>query len=235
MRTFRLAALAFPFIAVASAQAADLPNRGYAPPPMAAAYAPPAFSWTGGYIGLNGGYGWGSLGNIGDITFGEPSGFVLGGTLGYNYQINQFVIGVEGDLNWTNVDSTARTIALVGAPPLPATVASTASVNWMGTLRARAGFALDRALIFATAGYAGASMDLQFVDLTNAVAGKDSGWRNGWAVGGGIEYAFTRNLSAKTEYLYTSFGSRDLFTGTPYVSRAELSMSMVRAGVNYRF
>ncbi len=235
MRTFRLAALAFPFIAVASAQAADLPNRGFAPAPMAQVYTPPPFSWTGFYVGLNGGYGWGSLGSIGDTTFGKPSGFVLGGTMGYNYQINQFVVGLEGDLNWTNVDSTARTITLVGAPPLPATVASTGSVNWMGTLRARAGFALDRALIFATAGYAGASLDLKFNDLTNAVGGKDSSWRNGWAVGGGIEYAFTRNISAKTEYLYTSFSSQDVFVGTPYVSRGELSMSMVRAGVNYRF
>lgn len=235
MRTYRLAALALPFLAVASAQAADLPNRGFAPAPAATYYTPPAFSWTGFYVGLNAGYGWGSLGNIGNNTFGKPSGFVVGGTLGYNYQINQFVIGVEGDLNWTNVDSTARTIALVGAPPAPATVSSTGSVNWMGTLRARAGFALDRALIFATAGYAGASLDLKFNDITNGVGGKESGWRNGWAVGGGIEYAFSRNISAKTEYLYTSFASQNAFTGTPYVSRGELTVSLVRAGVNYRF
>lgn len=236
MRTFRLAALALPFVAVASAQAADLPSRGYAPPPaVAAAYVPPVFSWTGFYVGLNGGYGWGSLGNIGDTTFGKPSGFVLGGTAGYNHQINQFVLGVEGDVDWANVDSTGRTTAQVGAPPAPASVANTASVNWMGTLRARAGFAVDRALIFATAGYAGASLDLKYADLTNAVGGKDSSWRNGWTVGGGIEYAFTRNLSAKTEYLYTSFGSQNVFTATPYVSRGELSMSLVRAGVNYRF
>lgn len=236
MRTFRLAALALPFAAVVSAQAADLPSRGFAPPPaVVAAYVPPVFSWTGFYAGINGGYGWGSLGNIGDATFGEPSGFVLGATLGYNYQINQFVLGIEGDLDWTNVDSTARTTAQVGVPAAPASVANTATVNWMGTLRARVGFAIDRALIFATAGYAGAGLDLKYTDLTNSVSGKDSSWRNGWTVGGGIEYAFSRNISAKTEYLYTSFGSQDAFTGTPYVARGELSMSMVRAGVNYRF
>ncbi len=232
MRTFRLAALALPLLAVASAQAADLPNRGYAPPPAVSAYAPAPFSWTGFYVGLNGGYGWGSLGNIGNTTFGKPSGFVLGGTAGYNYQINQFVIGVEGDMNWTNIDSTSRT--LVGGPPA-STVVSTANVNWMGTLRARAGFSVDRALLFVTGGYAGASVDLKFNDLTLAIAGKDSSWRNGWAVGGGIEYAFTPNISAKTEYLYTSFGSQNFFPGTIYASRAELSMSQVRAGVNYRF
>lgn len=232
MLKLRLAALALPFAVVVSAQAADLPNRGYAPPPAAAVYVPPVFSWTGFYVGLNGGYGWGSLGNIGNTTFGKPDGFTLGGTVGYNYQINQFVLGVEGDINWTNVSSTSRT--LVGGPPA-STVVSTADVNWMGTLRARAGFSVDRALLFVTGGYAGASQDLKFNDVTLAVGGKDSSWRNGWAVGGGIEYAFSRNISAKTEYLYTSFGSQNVFTGTPYVSRAELSMSQVRAGVNYRF
>jgi len=230
MRTYRLAALALPFLAVASAHAADLPNRGFASAPAAAYYTPPAFAWTGFYVGLNGGYGWGSLGNIGDTTFGKPSGFTLGGTVGYNYQINQFVIGVEGDLNWTNIDSTARTLV---APA--STVVSTAGVNWMGTLRARVGFSLNRALIFATGGYAGASLDMKYNDLTLAVAGKESSWRNGWVVGGGIEYAFTNNISAKTEYLYTSFAAQNVFGATPYVSRGELSVSLVRAGVNYRF
>lgn len=235
MRMYRLAALALPFLAVASAQAADLPNRGFAPPPVAMSYSPPPFSWTGAYVGLNAGYGWGSLGDIGNTTFGKPSGFVLGGTLGYNHQLNRFVLGVEGDLNWTNVDSTARTIALVGAPPAPATVASTADVKWMGTLRARAGFSVDRALLFVTGGYAGVSLDTRAADITNNVTRSVSNWRNGWAVGGGIEYAFTRNLSAKTEYLYTSFGNSTVFAATPYVARADLSMSLVRAGVNYRF
>ncbi|MFN3891465.1 MAG: outer membrane protein [Beijerinckiaceae bacterium] len=235
MRNIRLAALALPFLAAASAQAADLPNRGYAPPPAAAAYVPPVFSWTGFYIGANAGYGWGSLGGLGDATFGKPDGFALGGTVGYNHQINQFVLGVEGDINWTNMSSTGRTIALVGAPPAASTVGNTADVNWMGTLRARAGFAADRALLYVTGGYAGASMDLKYNDVTLGVGGKDSSWRNGWALGGGIEYAFTRNVSAKTEYLYTSFGSQTVFGGTPYVSRAELSTSLVRAGVNYRF
>lgn len=231
MRNFRLAALALPFVAVAPAQAADLPNRGYAPPPAAVApYAPPAFSWTGAYAGLNAGYGWGSLGNVGNATFGKPSGFVVGGTLGYNHQFNQFVLGVEGDVNWTGMDSSSRTIV---APA--STVVNTADVKWTGTLRARAGFALDRALLFVTGGYAGASVDTKFNDLTLAVGGSESNWRNGWAVGGGIEYAFSRNISAKTEYLYSSFGSKTVFNGTPYVSRAELSTSLVRAGVNYRF
>jgi outer membrane immunogenic protein len=235
MRTLRLAALALPFLAVASAQAADLPSRGYAAPPMAAAYAPPPFSWTGFYLGLNGGYGWGSLGRVGDTTFGKPSGFVFGGTAGYNHQLNsQFVIGVEGDINWTNIDSTARTLVDVSGAPF-STVVSTANVNWMGTLRARAGFSVDRALLFVTGGYAGASLDLKATDVTLAVTGKDSSWRNGWAVGGGMEYAFSRNISAKTEYLYTQFGKKDVFVGTPYVSRSELSASLVRAGVNYRF
>lgn len=226
MRIVRLAALAFPLMAAASAHAADLPNRGFAPPPAAAVYVPPVFSWTGFYVGLNGGYGWGSLGSIGNATFGKPSGFTLGGTAGYNYQINQFVIGLEGDLNWTNIDSTERA---------PGPVFSTADVNWMGTLRARAGFSLDRALLFVTGGYAGASLDAKFNDLLTPANGSESNWRNGWALGGGIEYAFTRNISAKTEYLYTSFGNQNVFTGTANASRADLSLSLVRAGVNYRF
>ncbi|MBX9759954.1 MAG: porin family protein [Beijerinckiaceae bacterium] len=232
MRTFALAALALPLIAAASAQAADLPRRTYAAPPSVAAYVPPVFSWTGFYVGMNAGYGWGSLGGAGNTTFGKPSGFVFGGTAGYNYQINQFVLGVEGDINWTNVDSTGRT--LVGALPAR-TVFNTADVSWMGTLRARAGYSVDRALLYVTAGYAGASLDQKYNDATLAIGGSDSSWRNGWAAGAGIEYAFTRNISAKTEYLYTSFSSQNLFNGTPYVAQSELSMSLVRAGVNYRF
>lgn len=235
MRTFRLAALALPLIAAASAHAADLPRRSFAPAPAVAAYVPPVFSWTGFYVGLNAGYGWGSLGNVGNATYGKPSGFVVGGTAGYNYQINQFVLGLEGDINWANIDSTRRTlVGVVPQAPL-STVVNSASLGWMGTLRARAGYSVDRALLYVTGGYAGASMDYKFNNLTQAVGGSDSGWRNGWAAGAGIEYAFTRNISAKTEYLYTSFSSQNLFNGTPYVSQSELSMSLVRAGVNYRF
>jgi outer membrane immunogenic protein len=236
MRILRLAALALPVIGAASAQAADLPRRAFAPAPAVAVYTPPAFSWTGFYIGVNAGYGWGSLGDAGNPTYGKPSGFVLGGTAGYNYQINQFVLGLEGDANWTNIDSSGRTlVAVAPAPALPSAVVNTANVAWMGTLRARAGYSVDRALLFVTAGYAGASLEHTFDNLTAPATGSSSHWANGWAAGAGIEYAFSRNISAKTEYLYTSFGSQNQFSGTPYASRSELSMSLVRAGVNYRF
>lgn len=236
MRTFRFAVMTVPFAAIASAQAADLPRRTYAPPPVAAApYTPPMFSWTGFYVGATAGYGWGDLGRVGNATYEKPSGFIGGITAGYNHQFDRFVIGIEGDLSWNNMDSSKREIIAIGTPAVDETVVNSASVDMFSTVRLRAGFALDRALVFATAGYAGASLETKYSNLTAGVSGSSSNWRHGWVVGGGIEYAITRNLSIKSEYLYFSLGSASSFPGTPYVSRAELSGSIVRAGVNYRF
>jgi outer membrane immunogenic protein len=209
MKKFLLAAL---LAGVAtSAFAADLPTRK-APPPPTPAYAPPAFSWTGFYIGVNGGYGFGSGGK----DFGSPSGGLAGVTAGYNYQIGQLVLGVESDWDWA--DLTKSGVNFV-AP-------YSSRIDDLFTARARAGYAVDRALLYVTGGYAGAEDKIGLAGF-----GSQSDWRSGGVIGGGLEYAFTNNISAKAEYLYEPLGDKSFAVGT----KSDLNLSLIRAGLNYKF
>jgi outer membrane immunogenic protein len=204
MKKFLLAAL---LAGVAtSALAADLPSHKAPPPPMPA-YAPQAFSWTGFYIGVNGGYGFGSDGK----DFGNPSGGLVGVTAGYNYQIGQLVLGVESDWDWADLTKSGL---------------YSSRVDDLFTARARAGYAIDRALLYVTGGYAGAEDKISIAGF-----GSQSDWRNGGVIGGGLEYAFTNNISAKAEYLYEPLADKSFGTGT----KSDLNLSLVRAGLNYKF
>ena len=208
-----------------SAMAADLPTRK-APPAPAQVYAP-IFTWTGFYAGVNGGWGWASPSSS---NFASANGGLLGAQIGYNYQVGQFVGGVEADANWTGMKSTN------GYAPLGGGAASNSfKTGFLTTERVRAGVALDRALIFVTGGYAGIQTNASFNDVTNAISGSQSSWRNGGVIGGGLEYAFTNNISAKAEYLYAPFGSQTYFAGTPDSERSHLNLSIIRAGLNYKF
>jgi outer membrane immunogenic protein len=195
-----------------SAMAADLPTRK-APPAPAQYYAPPAFSWTGFYVGVNG--GWGASSGGGD--FGAPNGGLVGGTVGYNYQIGQFVAGLEGDWDWADLNKSGVN-GVVGP--------YTNKVDELVTARARAGYAIDRALFYVTAGYAGAE---DKVNVPGVFSSTD--WRSGGAFGGGVEYAFTNNISAKIEYIYAPLESKTYVVG----SKSNLDLSLVRGGLNYKF
>jgi outer membrane immunogenic protein len=211
MKRLLLAAL---LAGVASAAvAADLPYRKAAPAP-APAYIPPVFSWTGFYAGLNGGWG-AATGGGGD--FGSASGGLVGGTLGYNYQIGQFVIGAESDLDWADLNKS-------GWNGLKGNAYDT-RVDTLFTARARAGMTWDRALLYVTGGYAGAD-----VKLSQATYGSSTDWRSGGVIGAGVEYAFTNHISAKLEYLYAPLADRDFAGG-----KDKLDLSLVRAGLNYKF
>ena len=171
------------------------------------AYAPQAFSWMGFYIGVNGGYGFGSDGK----DFGNPSGGLVGVTAGYNYQIGQLVLGVESDWDWADLTKSGL---------------YSSRVDDLFTARARAGYAIDRALLYVTGGYAGAEDKISIAGF-----GSQSDWRNGGVIGGGLEYAFTNNISAKAEYLYEPLADKSFGTGT----KSDLNLSLVRAGLNYKF
>ncbi len=208
MKKFILAAL---LAGVAtSALAADLPTRKA--PPAPAVYAPPIFTWTGFYVGVNGGYGVNS-GSSSD--FGNPSGGFVGGTAGYNYQMGQLVLGVEGDVDWANLTSGGTNA--VGA--------YNTNIDTLLTVRARAGYAIDRTLLYVTGGYAGADTNINFPAF-----GSQSDWRSGGVIGGGVEYAFTNNISAKVEYLFAPLQDQ-----TYLGQKSSLDLSLVRAGLNYKF
>jgi outer membrane immunogenic protein len=205
-----------------SAMAADLPTHKapFAPAPM---YTQPAFTWTGFYVGINGGYG---FGGIGDTNFGNPNGGFVGGTVGYNYQMGQFVVGGEADLDWADLGAknTFTNFAY-----------NNYHVNAITTERLRLGYAVDRALFYVTGGYAGVSTHASITDNFNTVYGTQDSWRSGGVVGGGIEYAFTNNITAKAEFLWAPLQDVTYWAGTPDAETNHLSVSLARVGVNFKF
>lgn len=223
-RKFLLAGLSFLALGVAAAQAADLPRRSGAPAPAPMA-ANPAFTWTGAYVGLNGGYAWGRHTKAGRQLYSRPDGGVIGGTVGYNQQYGNVVAGVEGDLAATGVKSS-------GVAPGPVSGAS--RLTSLGTARARVGVAVDRALIYGTAGYAGGNLKNTLFDAPRGLGYRQDKWLNGYAVGAGVEYAVTNNITAKGEYIYADLGKKTYFAN-PNATPTGLTTSMVRGGVNYKF
>ena len=190
--------------ATGTALAADLP-RGNAP------YYPPAvsfYNWSGFYAGLNLGYQWGHVTN----TNIDPSGIAGGGQLGYNWQTGQFVFGVEADIQASAADDTFAPYKF--------------SNPWFGTLRGRAGFAMNNILLYGTGGLAYGDTKVQFAGLSETQT------HAGWAIGAGMEIGLTPNWSAKVEYLFIDLGS-DQYTLTGLDHNFEASL--LRFGVNYRF
>jgi outer membrane immunogenic protein len=207
-----------------SAFASDLPSHK-APPAMAPVYAPP-FSWTGFYVGVNGGYGAGNFNHFGSTVFGDPSGGLVGGTVGYNYQINQFVVGLESDLDWADIQKSQTFVN--GST-------SKATLDSLGHVLGRLGFAYDRALFYVAGGYAGGNVNGSFNDVPLGLALSNSGWQNGYAIGAGIEYAVTNNISVKAQYLYSQLGDKTYFAGTPDAVKTGLAVNTFTTGINYKF
>ena len=204
MKTKFLAIVVAAATAAGTAAAADLP-RNLAP----YYYPPPAiYNWTGFYAGLNLGYQWGAVSNFS----GNPSGIAGGGQIGYNWQVGQFVFGAETDIQASAADDTFAPWKF--------------SNPWFGTLRGRAGYAMNNILLYATAG-------LAYGNLTANLAGLgESKTLVGWTGGLGMEVDFTPNWTAKVEYLYMDLGSRSFsVTGTDN----GLQSSYLRFGVNYHF
>jgi len=215
-----------------SASAADLATRY---PVKAAPIPVQVFSWTGFYIGGNVGWGWAD--NSYDYTpFGLPTfsyglgssnGFVGGGQLGYNYQFaNNVVLGVEADFDWADIGKTAT---LVGGPVGGAIVNS--NVDYFGTIRARAGYAIDRFLPYITGGAAWANSSTTIPGMWDSKS--STNW--GWTVGAGAEYAITNNWTVKAEYLYLSFDGKNYTLANADTLSTGFDLQTVKLGVNYKF
>ncbi len=226
MRSLVLAATAV--CLAAPALAADLPSR-YAP--AAPYYDPiPVFAWSGLYAGVNGQLGFGSIPNNGGRpSFGDTFGGLGGVTLGYNYQSGKLLVGAEGDIGFGSISSSSN---------FGYGTSSDGKVTGLGTLRARVGYVLmDRALLYVTGGYAGASLNGRITDFNGSpnLVLQESHYLNGFAVGLGVEYALTTKISLKGEYLYTGFGSENFFSSTRDQVSAGSHVNLVRAGLNYHF
>ena len=199
------------------------------------------FSWTGGYIGVNAGYAGGKFKSDFYEEFGGPSlksngsGFVGGIQAGYNWQINQLILGVETDIQASNLESEFT----ISQNPYYQTLGT--KIDWFGTTRARLGYTpVDRFMIYATGGvaygkvktYAEANSGLYYYSSA-------SDTRVGYTVGAGAEYAITNNVTLKTEYLYTDLGKLklDVSNGeqTLTIGEAKSAFHTVRVGLNYKF
>ncbi|MFY9627238.1 MAG: outer membrane beta-barrel protein [Methylocystis sp.] len=255
-------------LATGSALAADLPSRKEAPVYVAPA---PVATWTGFYAGLNLGGGWSSQGGnnsylpYADSTFGLGStpvpglapnlfflpgggttgnntgGVVGGGQIGYNYQMNQFVLGVETDFQGTSITGGNQgNYAGLYASPYPTSATGVLSplvtgnggnlgLPWFGTVRGRAGYLVTPTLLlYGTGGFAYGGVE----------AFQRSNTSTGWTAGGGVEWMFMPHWTAKLEYLYVdldSSGINGAFTGWQLGNNHHPQLNVVRLGVNYLF
>jgi outer membrane immunogenic protein len=220
---FGTGAAALGFLAgTISAQAADFPHPIYKS-------APPVsyFNWSGIYGGINGGYGFGTSDwSILPGGGSKPKGGLAGGTLGYNKQIGGMVLGLEGDFDWSDVSGSADCV--------PGFVVCTTKSDWLATFRARVGYALDRWMPYITGGGAYGNVKATASAPILGAAISTSNSQLGWTAGGGLEYAFLGNWSAKVEYLFVDLGR---FDGglVPVANNVSFKENIVRAGLNYRF
>lgn len=179
------------------------------------------FSWTGAYVGIQGGYAWTDADfSDGITTVGEDfNGGLLGVHAGYNWEMTpNFIGGVEVDVEhvWNDNDFT-----VFGA-------AVEAGSDWQGSARVRAGYAIDRTLLFATGGVAFAN---GFIEVP-ATGFDESETFVGWTVGAGVEHAFTDNWIGRVEYRYADFGSEEIADSGVEV---DLKQHSVRLGISYKF
>lgn len=250
-----MVATAFAVALAHTASAADLPRKA----PIAA--PPPAFTWTGFYVGGHVGYGW--LRSTDEITGADAasttflinnsvatslpldSSGILGGIqAGYNWQgLPNWVFGIEADIAATDFNDSLTLPGLGGRP-----MTASERMNWLGTLRGRVGFTpADRWLVYATGGlaYGHTSLSASLSNINgcagnNCQAGSASTWRTGWAAGAGAEWAFANNWAVRVEYLHFDLGTLShamIDPSFPFVfnAQAKFEGDIVRVGVNYLF
>jgi len=231
MRSQFFAALAGAAISVgalATASAADLPARG---PVYKAPAVVPVFSWTGCYVGAQGGWAWARTGYdlgvppaAGTGTGFDADGGVAGGHVGCNYQFNQFVVGIEGDGEWTNLRGNdagfAGTIDQING-------------RWQASIRGRAGYAFGPTMVYATGGAAWLNVDYSLPNITGEVVNNTL---QGWTVGAGIEHYFAPQWSVRAEYRYARYDSQGFVFATAVPRTLNVTdTNTVRAGISYKF
>jgi outer membrane immunogenic protein len=206
--------------------------------PPAFSKAPAVYDWTGLYIGINGGGGWGrEPWNSGpDLSTGSTnvSTGLFGGTLGYNAQtVSAFVFSAEADLAWQHINAgIPGALAPTTCAPFVVTTSCELTSTWLATTRLRLGYAFDRVMPYVTGGVS--IGDLR-ADITGQPLGNQIKVNLSWTVGAGIEFVITGPWTAKVEYLHTDLSGitcGNACGGGPL--SMNLSENIVRAGLNYR-
>jgi outer membrane immunogenic protein len=236
-----LGAITALLLGTTAASAADLPVK--VPPPIA------IYNWTGFYIGASAGGSFGFSDHVDRATgISDTSGYnvkggLIGGTLGYNWQMSSFVVGFEGDASWVaergtmpDVGTNAINLGFVDPVTGAAQFSSFTNETWLATARGRFGYAVNNLLFYGTAGYAAAGVGQGIYDNSHNLLASTSSTRSGWTAGGGLEWGFAPNWSAKFEWLYMKFNTVAFNTAVAEGPRnVPFDDNVVRFGVNYRF
>jgi len=228
-------AIGLTLLAPFGAKAADLTVKAHPIAPAAAVY-----NWTGFYIGVNGGYGWGQQDPLNlissrfDRTNFDLKGGFIGGTAGAQIQQGNVVLGVESDIDWANIRGSGVVIPAIAGVPAGITLNLATKTDAIITARARFGMALNNFLLYGTGGAAFLRETASGTSIAGVPCGTagvlvgctESHWRPGLAAGVGAEYAFTPNWTVKGEYLYISAAG----TGA-----SKDQLNLIRFGANYKF
>jgi outer membrane immunogenic protein len=235
-----LAAIASAIAGISAASAADMPAHPWlkAPAPVVS----PIYDWTGIYVGLEGGGSWGSSRHVdaatglNDTNSYDVNGGLGGVTAGANWQITQWVFGLEGDVSWVGQHGSS----VDNGPAGNAAFSSFTKEDWLSTVRGRVGYAADTALFYVTGGWAIAgTRSGVYSTATGAILDTSDDTRNGWTVGAGLEWALLPQWSVKLEYLYVKLEDKAFTTVNlgPAFNRSAVTLNdnLVRVGVNWRF
>lgn len=243
MKTSLLAGVSVGALVLASgAQAADLAAHPmYKAPPS----APALWSWTGFYLG-------GTVGaasehsTLSQDPFSLVFGAILPGSLttrgtsviggleaGYNAQISNIVVGIEGDVSWASLNRSVSTTDLLAG----GTDTYSSRLDNLSTFRGRLGWAIDRTLFYGTGGVAFADLKDQLSAAAYPFTANPNSNVTGWVAGAGIEYALWDHWTVKAEYLHVGLPNRTAMNngGRGYAFDFKDSLDIGRVGINYKF
>ena len=227
-----------------AALAADLGARTYT---KAAPIVASTFNWSGFYMGADAGYAFGgsSSGVAIDIAGLLPlsydanlKGGLGGGFVGYNYQMQQFVIGVEADWQAASLrGTTGPGFVTNDGGTVFGPYVETSKVKDYGSLRGRLGVAFDRLFVFGTAGWAWGSFSTTYSSQGVPFFTNDHRAMDGWSVGAGLEYALLNNFVGRIEYRHTDLGKATFLDSS--INSAEqgnnVKLDDIRVGLAYKF
>jgi outer membrane immunogenic protein len=195
--------------------------------------APPI--WQGLYWGASIGYGWGTseqyydrAGNHG-MASTDPSGPLGALTLGYNYMWSpRMLVGIEADIGLMDVSANDEVV-------YDGHVYKTSFGPWWGTLRGRVGWQFNRAMLYATGGWAFMDVDEVSIGNTPGETAYNRDWRSGWVLGAGVEYALMPGVTGKVEYLHMDFGTYEGYSANREDYSFDNRVDLIRTGLNFKF
>ncbi|MBZ9693670.1 outer membrane protein [Mesorhizobium sp. CO1-1-9] len=198
---------------------------------------PAAHDWSGVYVGGHLGYGFGKT----DATYNLPNtpairgtqdydvdGFLGGVQIGYDYQVNSAVLGIEADISGADIKGHSDEVNVGGGDVYDT------KVDWFGSMRARAGYAFGSTLVYGTGGLAIGGVENQYLDGP-ADSYSEKNTKIGWTIGAGLEQAITDHWSANAEYRYVDLRDQTINYAPNSNTTFDNTFSTVRIGMNYKF